>query len=313
MSQKLSFIFPGQGSQSIGMLSALSESFPLVRQTFEEAADVLGIDLWRMSQEGPDTALNHTENTQPAMLAADIAVWRVWAEQGGPLAAPSAGHSLGEYSALVAAGSMTFADTAQVVRQRGRFMQEAVPAGEGAMAAILGLSDLDVATVCHDAEQGSVVEPANYNSPGQVVIAGEAVAVQRAVDEAKKKGAKRAILLPVSVPSHCALMEAAALRLGAVLDDTDIALPVSPVLHNVSVESASSVDDLREMLVHQLHRPVRWVETIQKMAADGAELVIELGPGKVLTGLNKRIDKGIKSLAVFDSASLETALEAANA
>lgn len=313
MSQKLSFVFPGQGSQSVGMLSGLSESFPIVKQTFEEASDALGVDLWRMCQDGPDTDLNRTENTQPAMLVAGIATWRVWMVEGGSSAAVSAGHSLGEYSALVAAGAMAFGDALRVVSQRGRFMQEAVPEGDGAMAAILGLSDLDVAAVCHDAEQGSVVEPVNYNSPGQVVIAGEADAVQRAVEEAKKKGAKRAILLPVSVPSHCSLMEAAALDLGAVLDDVEIRLPGLPVLHNVSVESAATVEDLREMLTHQLHRPVRWVETIRKMAADGTELVLELGPGKVLTGLNKRIDKGLKSLAVFDPASLEAALEAANA
>ncbi len=313
MPQKPSFVFPGQGSQSVGMLSALSEAYPVVRQTFEEASDALGIDLWRMSQQGPDTELNRTENTQPAMLAAGIATWRVWDGQGGATALTSAGHSLGEYTALVAADALSFADAVTVVSRRGRFMQEAVPEGRGGMAAILGLSDLEVAAVCHDAEQGSVVEPVNYNSPGQVVIAGEAEAVRRAVDEAKAKGAKRAILLPVSVPSHCSLMEPAALQLASVLADTEMRVPSSPVLHNVSVESAASTSDMKEMLVHQLHRPVRWVETVQKMADEGTQQVIELGPGKVLTGLNKRIDKRIKGLAVFDPASLEAALEAVNA
>ena len=246
-------------------------------------------------------------------LAAGVSVWRVWQSQGGATPAMAAGHSLGEYSALVAAGAIGFTDAIKLVAQRGRFMQEAVPEGIGAMAAILGLSDLDVATVCYDAAQGGVVEPVNYNSPGQVVIAGQAVAVQRAVELAKEKGAKRALLLPVSVPSHCSLMEKAAQRLGDALQETTIVLPAFPVLHNVSVETADSADDLRQVLTYQLHRPVRWVETVQKMAADGVSLVIEAGPGKVLTGLNKRIEKSIKGMAVTDPAGLEAALEAANA
>lgn len=313
MTQSLSFVFPGQGSQSVGMLADLSAAFPSVHACFEEASDALALDLWRMSQEGPDNDLNRTENTQPAMLAAGIAVWRVWQEQGGPTPSVAAGHSLGEYSALVAAGAIEFADAISLVAQRGRLMQEAVPQGEGAMAAILGLSDLDVSAVCYDAAQGGVVEPVNFNSPGQVVIAGQAAAVQRAVELAKEKGAKRALLLPVSVPSHCSLMENAAQRLGEVLAQIQVTMPGFPVLHNVSVESAESPDELRQVLAYQLHRPVRWVETIQKIAADGVGLVIEAGPGKVLTGLNKRINKSVKSLAVTDPAGLEAALEAANA
>lgn len=313
MSANLSFVFPGQGSQSVGMLSELAAVFPEVKLCFEEASEALGLDLWRMSQEGPDSDLNRTENTQPAMLAAGIAVWRIWQGQGGAMPVVAAGHSLGEYSALVAADAIDFADAVRLVAQRGRFMQEAVPQGEGAMAAILGLSDPDVSAVCHDAAQGSVVEPVNFNSPGQVVIAGQATAVARAVDLAKERGAKRALPLPVSVPSHCSLMEKAAQRLADALSQIDIRVPAFPVLHNVSVEGAKSPEELREVLAYQLYRPVRWVETIQKIAGDGIELVIEAGPGKVLTGLNKRIDKSVKSLAVADPAGLEAALEAANA
>lgn len=304
--------FPGQGSQSVGMLADLAEAYPIVRQTFEEASDALGMDLWTLSQEGPSEALNQTENTQPAMLAAGIAVWRVWRGQDGPAPAMMAGHSLGEYSALVAAGVLPFAEAVRLVRERGRFMQAAVPPGEGAMAAILGLEDDQVRTLCEQAAQGEVAEAVNFNSPGQVVIAGNASAIGRAIELAKSAGAKRALPLDVSVPSHCALMRDAADQLYEVMRDLPFASPAIPVLHNVSVASATEPDQIRDLLKQQLYSPVRWVETVRAMKEAGADTLVEAGPGKVLTGLNKRIDKTITALPVFDGASLEKALESVN-
>ena len=309
---RLAMTFPGQGSQSVGMLGDLAAAFPLVRETFEEASDALGSDLWTLSQQGPAEELNRTENTQPAMLAADIAVWRVWNEQGGPEPMLLAGHSLGEYAALVAAGALEFADAVRLVRERGRLMQEAVPAGEGAMAAILGLDDDQVRAICAEAVQGEVAEAVNFNSPGQVVIAGDAAAIARAVELAKAAGAKRALPLDVSVPSHCALMRDAAQRLREVLQSVDVEAPRIPVLHNVTVEPAAEPDAVRDLLARQLHGPVRWVETVRAMREQGAEALVEAGPGKVLTGLCKRIDRQITALPVFDGASLEKALETIN-
>jgi [acyl-carrier-protein] S-malonyltransferase len=304
-----SIVFPGQGSQSVGMLSALAEAFPTVQETFAEASQVLGYDLWQLVQRGPADALNQTAKTQPAMLASGVAVWRVWQAEGGRTPKVMAGHSLGEYTALVCAGAMGFADAVTLVADRGRFMQEAVPAGSGGMAAILGLDDDQVRAVCEQAAQGDVVEAVNFNSPGQVVIAGHKAAVDRACELAKGAGAKRALPLPVSVPSHCALMRPAAERLSERLDDTAISIPNIPVLHNVNVETASDANTIRQLLTAQLHNPVRWVETVQKMATDGIVTLYEAGPGKVLAGLTKRIDKSLKGVGIFDPDSLKGALE----
>jgi [acyl-carrier-protein] S-malonyltransferase len=308
---KLAVFFPGQGSQSVGMLDALAESRAIVGQTFEEASDVLGRDLWALVHAGPKDALNETQNTQPAMLAAGIAVWRVWQAEGGPAASSMAGHSLGEYSALVAAGAMTFAEGIALAADRARLMQEAVPLGTGSMAAILGLDDDQVASVCAEQAQGAVLEPVNFNAPGQVVIAGERAAVERATAAAKAAGAKRALVLPVSVPSHCALMRPAAERLAERIQGAALRLPEVPVIHNVDCAVAESVDGLVQRLVAQLYSPVRWVQTVQAAVADGVTLALECGPGKVLTGLNKRIDKKLITLPVLDPGTLEKALAAA--
>lgn len=304
--------FPGQGSQSVGMLAELADSHAIVRETFEEASDVLGFDLWQMCQQGPAEALNSTQNTQPAMLSAGVAVYRVWQEQGGAVPLSLAGHSLGEYSAMVAAGAIRFRDAVSLVAERGRLMQEAVPAGEGAMAAILGLLDDQVRSVCADAAQGDVAEAVNFNSPGQVVIAGSAAAIARAVELAKEAGAKRALPLDVSVPSHCALMRDAAEQLYIRLQAIDISRPEIPVVQNVNVNANAEPAAIQIALKEQLYSPVRWVETVRKLADDGAVAFVEAGPGKVLSGLNKRIDKKLVALPVFDNASLEKALEAIN-
>lgn len=310
MTPSLAACFPGQGSQSVGMLDALAYAFPLVRETFEEASEALERDLWSLITEGPKEALDQTENTQPAMLAAGIAVWRVWLAQGGAAPILMAGHSLGEYAALVAAGSLSLAEGVRLAAARARFMQAAVPVGQGAMAALLGLDDGQVIALCAEQAQGAVLEAVNFNAPGQVVIAGESSAVTRATAAAKAAGAKRALVLPVSVPSHCALMRPAADQLAQRLADFDLHLPQVPVLHNVDVAAAGSLALLRARLCEQLYRPVRWVETVQAMGAAGVRIVIESGPGKVLTGLNKRIDKTITTLPVFDPETLAAALEA---
>lgn len=304
----VAFVFPGQGSQSVGMLAELAAAFPQVSETFAEASAALGYDLWQLVQDGPVEELNKTHITQPAMLAAGIAVWRIMQAKGCAAPAVVAGHSLGEYSALVAAGVLNFADAVKLVAERGRLMQEAVPAGQGAMAAILGLDDAVVVGVCDAAAQGDVVSAVNFNSPGQVVIAGSAGAVERAIEGAKAAGAKRALPLPVSVPSHCALMKPAAEQLAAQLAGINVAAPLIPVINNVDVSTASDADAIRDALVRQLYSPVRWVETVQKMAQDGVTTLVECGPGKVLVGLNKRIEKSMNAVAVFDAASLEAAL-----
>jgi [acyl-carrier-protein] S-malonyltransferase len=304
----VAFVFPGQGSQSIGMLAELAATFPVVAETFAEASAVLGYDLWQLVQEGPAEELNKTHITQPAMLTAGIAVWRVMQQQGRAKPAVVAGHSLGEYSALVAAGALLFSDAVKLVAERGRLMQEAVPAGQGAMAAILGLDDAVVMGICEAAAQGEVVSAVNFNSPGQVVIAGSAGAVERAIEGAKAAGAKRALPLPVSVPSHCALMKPAADKLAAQLAAISISAPVIPVINNADVAIVSDADAIRDALVRQLYSPVRWVESVQKMAQDGVDTLVECGPGKVLVGLNKRIEKSMNALAVFDAASLEKAV-----
>ncbi len=315
MNKKNSFgmVFPGQGSQSVGMLSVLADSHGIVRDTFDEASEELSVDLWNLTQNGPESDLNKTQNTQPAMLAAGIAVYRLWLHQGGSQPAAMAGHSLGEYSALTAAGALSFADAVKLVAARGRFMQQAVPAGVGAMAAILGLEDEQVSRVCEAAASGQVAQAVNFNSPGQVVIAGDRTAIERAVKLATEAGAKRALMLSVSVPSHCELMKPAAAQLESMLGELTVQLPSIEVIHNVDVSVSITPDDIRQKLVQQLYQPVRWVETVQAMVSQGISTVVEAGPGKVLTGLNKRIDRKINSLPVTDPAGLEKALEAVNA
>ena len=305
----LAFVFPGQGSQAVRMLSGLAESNPLVNETFTEANDALGFDLWALVQNGPEESLNQTTNTQPAMLAAGVAAWRVWRDMGGVAPAVMAGHSLGEYTALVCAGGLRFADAVKLVADRGRFMQEAVPAGEGAMAAIIGMDDDGVRSLCEQNAGGDVLSPVNFNSPGQVVIAGTAAAVQRAVDGAKEAGAKRALVLPVSVPSHCQLMHGAAERMAERLASIEISVPGIPVIHNFNVQVEQSPEAIKTALVNQIEQPVRWVETIQKMSADGVDKLVECGPGKVLVGLNKRIDKAMETWAIYDAETMAAALE----
>jgi len=304
----LAIVFPGQGSQSVGMLSGLSDAWSQVGETFSEASDVLGYDLWKLVQDGPEEELNQTDKTQPAMLAAGVAVWRVWQSAGGATPGLMAGHSLGEYTALVCAGSIGFADAVGLVAKRGHCMQSAVPAGVGAMAAILGLDDEAVATVCSQAAGSEVVEPVNYNSPGQVVIAGHLEAVQRAIVLAKESGAKRALQLPVSVPSHCALMQPAAEQFAAHLAQASIISPLIPVIQNVDAAVQDQPENIRANLGKQLYRPVQWVKSVQTMSSQGTTRIVEAGPGKVLAGLCKRIDKSIANAAVFDPASLDTAL-----
>ncbi|SMR71646.1 ACP S-malonyltransferase [Marinobacterium sediminicola] len=308
MSQTLAFVFPGQGSQQLGMLSELAAAHPIIEQTFAEASDALGFDLWKMTQEGPEEALNSTENTQPALLTAGVALWRLWQEQGGAKPSVMAGHSLGEYTALVCAGALSLADGVRLVKLRGEYMQQAVPAGSGAMAAILGLDDDAIAKACEDAAQGGVVSPVNYNCPGQVVIAGEKAAVERGIEACKAAGAKRAVPLPVSVPSHCALMKPAAEKLAEALGQIDLQQPEIPVVQNVAASVADDLDMLRDNLVAQLYSPVLWTASVQKIASEGSDTLIECGPGKVLTGLIKKIDRSLNGVSISDPAGLEKAL-----
>jgi [acyl-carrier-protein] S-malonyltransferase len=307
-SASLAFVFPGQGSQSVGMLADLAVAHAEVQATFEEASQGAGIDLWPLSQQGPEEQLNRTQNTQPALLAASVAVWRVWAKLGGARPAQLSGHSLGEYSALVCAGALSLHDAAALVAERGRLMQAAVPPGVGAMAAILGGDDAQIAQVCEEVAQGQVVSPANYNSPGQLVIAGNAEAVDRALARLAELGVKKAVKLAVSVPSHCALMREAADRLGERMAAIEWSLPVIPVVQNAEARSYGSVEEIRGALQRQLYLPVRWTECVQALASGGATRVLECGPGKVLAGLVKRIDKGLDVRAIGAPAELEAAL-----
>ncbi|QJQ96379.1 MULTISPECIES: ACP S-malonyltransferase [Halomonadaceae] len=311
MTQSLALLFPGQGSQHIGMMRELAERYSVVRTTFEEASGALGYDLWHVVQEGPEEVLNATACTQPALLTSSVAIWRVWQELEGPRPAVMAGHSLGEYSAMVCAGVLSFAEGVQLVKLRGEAMQEAVPAGSGAMAAILGLEDEAVEHACAQAAGDEVVSAVNYNAPGQVVIAGSAAAVERAIVRCQEAGAKRALPLPVSVPSHCALMRPAAERLAQALDAIELRAPRYTVLQNVDAMAHADIATLRTRLVEQLYQPVRWTSCVEAMIEQGAEVFIECGPGKVLTGLNKRIARGSKGLAVNDPDSLVAALELA--
>lgn len=308
MSQTLAFVFPGQGSQQVGMLSELAETHPVIKNTFAEASDVLGYDLWDLVQNGPEEDLNQTDKTQPALLTSGVALWRLWQEQNGAKPAVVAGHSLGEYTALVCAGAISFADGVNLVKLRGEFMQQAVPAGTGAMAAILGLADDAIEKACQDAEQGEVVSPVNYNCPGQIVIAGEKAAVDRAIENCKEAGAKRAIPLPVSVPSHCALMKPAAEKMAEELAKIEISMPEIDVVQNVTASIPASVEELKENLLAQLYSPVLWTKTIQGLVEQGLESTVECGPGKVLSGLNKKVHKRLSVAAINDAASLEKAL-----
>jgi [acyl-carrier-protein] S-malonyltransferase len=309
---KFAFVFPGQGSQSVGMMTGFA-GVTAVRQTFAEASDALGQDMWALVTEGPESALNQTVNTQPAMLTAGVAVYRAWEDLHGAEPALMAGHSLGEYSALVAAGALAFADALPLVRLRAQAMQEAVPEGTGGIAAILGLDDDAVATVCRDAAQNEVLEPANFNSPAQVVIAGHRSAVERGMALAKERGAKRAVMLPMSAPSHCSLMRPAAERLAVALAGVALQSPQIPVIHNADLKRHDDAAAIRDALVRQLCSPVRWADTVRVIAGEGVALMAECGPGKVLAGLGKRIDGNLAVTAITDEASLRQALEQAAA
>jgi [acyl-carrier-protein] S-malonyltransferase len=306
------FVFPGQGSQSVGMLGALAAAEPAVRTTFDEASRVLGYDLWQLVSAGPEEALNATERTQPAMLAAGVAVWHVWRGRGGAPPALVSGHSLGEFTALVCAGALDYPAAIELVRFRGQVMQEAVPAGSGAMAAVLGLDDEALLAVCREAAAGAVVEAVNFNSPGQVVIAGDAAAVQRAIEAAKTRGAKRAVTLPVSVPSHSSLMRGAGERLRERLQTLEVRQPAIPYVSAVDARPHADPGDIRQMLVRQISSPVRWTDTLRALARGEMAQIIECGPGKVLTGLNRRIERrpDLTFLAIEDPASIDAALSA---
>ena len=309
------FVFAGQGSQSVGMLAALAAAEPTVRATFDEASGVLGYDLWQLVSTGPEEALNATERTQPAMLAAGVAVWRVWRGRGGAPPAGVSGHSLGEFTALVCADALDYPAAIELVRFRGQAMQEAVPAGSGAMAAILGLEDEALLTVCREAASGAVVEAVNFNCPGQVVIAGDAPAVQRAIDAAKRRGAKRAVPLPVSVPSHSSLMRGAGERLRAKLETLTLRAPAIPYVSAVDARAHAEPADILDVLVRQISSPVRWTDTLRALIGRGVVQVLECGPGKVLTGLNRRIERrpDLSFFALEDPASIDAALSATGA
>jgi [acyl-carrier-protein] S-malonyltransferase len=306
---KFAVTFAGQGSQSVGMMAGFADR-PIVQRTFEEASAVLNIDLWAMVAHGPAEVQNQTVNTQPLMLCAGVATFRAWQESGGGTPLFFAGHSLGEYTALVAAGALDFADALQLVTLRAQAMQDAVPEGTGGIAAILGLDAEEVRAVCTDAAEGEVLEAVNLNSPGQIVIAGQRTAVERGMELAKSRGAKRALMLPMSVPSHCALMKPAAEKLARALETVACRVPATPVIQNADVRAFASAAEIKQALVEQLYRPVRWIETIQSIAAGGAIAVVECVPGKVLTGLNKRIAADLQCLAISDEASLLAAVDA---
>lgn len=306
---QLAFVFPGQGSQSLGMLAELSELHPVIRETFAEASEGAGVDLWALSRQGPEEMLNRTEYTQPALLAAGVAVWRAWQQAGGALPAQLAGHSLGEYSALVAAGALSLKDGAHLVRIRGQLMQDAAPVGTGAMAAVIGADDALVADVCAAASGTQVVVPANYNSPGQIVIGGDAGAVDQALAMLAERGVRKAVKLAVSVPSHTPLMREAANRLAETMAGLHWALPAIPVVQNVDAAVADEVDAIRDALVRQLYLPVQWTRCVEALAARGATRIGECGPGKVLAGLAKRIDKSLDARALGSLPDFESALD----
>ncbi|MDO3722625.1 ACP S-malonyltransferase [Marinobacter sp. chi1] len=309
---KSAFLFPGQGSQSVGMLSDAASEWPIVAETFSEASAALGYDLWQVCQEGPAGELNQTTVTQPALLTASVALWRQWCQAGGPRPDYVAGHSLGEYSALVVAESLGFAEAVKLVRLRGELMQGAVPAGEGKMAAILGLEDQEVVAACESASQGDVVSAVNFNAPGQVVVAGSAAAVERAIEACKEKGARKAMPLPVSVPSHCALMRGAANKLAEALEDVSFNDAVIPVVQNVHAGVESEAAILRENLLKQLYSPVLWTDSVRKLMQEGVTVAAECGAGKVLAGLAKRIDRSLAVHGLENPESFSVALDAFN-
>lgn len=307
--KKIAIVFPGQGSQSLGMLGDLAEIYPQIQATFQEASNTLGRDLWSLAQEGPTEEINQTKNTQPLILTASVAMWRVFQSTLEISPESMAGHSLGEYTALVCAGSLDFIDAVKLVEQRAIFMQQAVPEGEGAMAAVLGLSVAELTSICDHASQGDIVSAVNFNAPGQVVIAGNTAAVNRAIELAKEQGAKRALPLPVSVPSHCALMMPAAEKLLETMADVSFSSPIIPVLHNTDVALHNDATEIKKALSKQLHTPVRWVETVEALVSSGVDTVIECGPGKVLSGLNKRIEKSLALYSLGDERSFNKTLE----
>ncbi|MDO6618143.1 ACP S-malonyltransferase [Pseudomonadota bacterium] len=307
--ENIAFVFPGQGSQSVGMLADLAADYPVVTETFAQASAVLGYDLWALVQDGPAETLNETDKTQPALLTASVAIWRVIEASGTIKPAVLAGHSLGEYSALVCAGIIAFEDAVKLVELRGQLMQQAVPAGTGAMYAIIGLDNDAIAKACEESANGAVVSPVNFNSPGQVVIAGEKEATERAAGACKAAGAKMAVALPVSVPSHCALMKPAADKLALALENIKFNSPVISVINNVDVASPNDAAAIKDALVRQLYCPVRWSETVELMASQGITDLAEIGPGKVLTGLSKRINKSLKGQAINNAATLSALIQ----
>ena len=310
MNKNLAFVFPGQGSQKIGMLAGLASVNTVVLDTFSEASEALGYDLWELVQTGEQEAINLTERTQPILLASSLAIWRLWQGRSGPIPSQLAGHSLGEWSALVCSGVLGFADALKIVRARGAYMQEAVPVGVGAMAAILGLDDQAVLGACDTARQGEVVDAVNFNAPGQIVIAGSALAVERAIELCKASGAKRALPLPVSAPFHTSLMQPAAENLADLVNSTVFSTPQIPVIHNVHAQTESNPDAIKALMLEQIYKPVMWVNCVNGLKSRGAEILIECGPGRVLNGLSKRIDRELTSYATDDLASLENALTA---
>lgn len=310
--QQLAFVFPGQGSQSVGMSTAIAEKYPVVKAVYAEASEVLGYDLWRLVHEGPESELNITSKTQPALLAAGVAIWKIWQEREGQAPALMAGHSLGEYSALVCSGVLEFRDAIALVADRGAYMQAAVPEGTGSMAAILGLSDEKIVEVCEQAAQGQVVSAANFNSAGQTVIAGHKEAVERAVELATAAGAKRSVMLSVSVPSHCDLMKEAAAKFAVRMEPVHLSSANIPVIHNVDISTRTEPSAIKQALTEQLYQPVRWVETIEYMSKQGITKIVECGPGKILCGLIRRIDRQIETCPVYDPESLDKALSVVN-
>lgn len=309
----IAFVFPGQGSQKVGMLSELAAAHTSVRATFDEASEALGYDMWDLVQNGQQEQLNLTETTQPVLLTASVAVWRLWCALGGPRPALMAGHSLGEFSALVCAGSLNFADAVRLVRARGQAMQTAVPVGEGAMAAVLGLDDDQIVAICQQASSAGVVEAVNFNSPGQVVIAGQVAAVEEAIGLLKSAGAKRAMPLPVSAPFHTSLMRPAGEKLQAELAQLNVSAPSIPVVHNVHGRTEANPDSIKALLVEQIYSPVKWVTCVQTMLDKGVDTTVECGPGKVLSGLNKRIEKSLDCLNIETPETLDATLAALRA
>ena len=308
MNKNLAFVFPGQGSQKIGMLASLASINTVVLDTFSEASEALGYDLWELVQSGEQEAINLTERTQPILLASSVAIWRLWQEKSGPSPSLLAGHSLGEWSALVCSGVLGFTNALKIVLARGAYMQKAVPLGVGAMAAILGLDDQAVMDACDTARQGEVVDAVNFNAPGQIVIAGSALAVERAIELCKASGAKRVLPLPVSAPFHTSLMHPAAENLADLVNSTVFSTPQIPVIHNVHAQIESNPDAIKTLMLEQIYKPVMWVDCVKALKAQGVEILVECGPGRVLNGLSKRIDRELTSYATDDLASLENAL-----